>query len=214
MLRSVSPVRVIFLGLLPGLILVILGVFSPTIDLLSRPLKVEDQRRTADVVVAVSAGLLKDCKGHPNLFLREGYGAMLVKNGYSRSGKLLISGVYTDPKQVSLSECRLRMARLIGIAPERLILDNQAQTTLENARNTRKIMAEHGWKNAVLVTSRSHMFRALGVFRKQGVTAHPVSIPELPPYGNTWFSANRMSHLKSFLYEYGALLKYKWYGYI
>ncbi|HEY9685696.1 MAG TPA: YdcF family protein [Coleofasciculaceae cyanobacterium] len=214
MLKSVSPVRVIISGILLSLVLLILGVFSPTIDLLSRPLKVESQRQPADVVVAVSAGLLKDCRGHPHLFLREGYSAMLVQSGYSRSGKLLISGVYTDPNRVSLSECRLRMAKLIGIAPERLILDNQAHTTLENARNTRKMMAEHGWKNVMLVTSRSHMFRALGVFRKQGITAYPVSIPELPPYGNAWFSANRLSHLKRFLYEYGALLKYKWYGYI
>jgi hypothetical protein len=49
---------------------------------------------------------------------------------------------------------------------------------------------------------------------KQGVVTVPRQVPDYPPYHAAWLDANRISNLERFLYEYGALLKYKWYGYI
>lgn len=191
-----------------------MAVFSPDIDLLARPLEVPDRLQRTDVVVAVSAGTLRDCRGHPNLFLRERKGAELVKQGYSRSGMLIVSGVYTDPRRVSLAACRRRLAALIDLDPQRLIVDNAARTTQENARGVQALMASGGYRDAVLVTSRSHMFRALKTFEARGLRVYPVQVPDLPPYGRSWFSAGRRAHLGRFLYEYGALIKYKWYGYL
>ncbi len=191
-----------------------LACLSPKSDLLARMLTMDDNIQKADVVVAVSAGILNNCNAPPNLFLREKHAAQLVKNGYSQSGKLLISGIYTHPPH-SLRACQAKLATLLDIPAERLIIDNTAETTLDNATHTKAMMRRHGWKTALLVTSRSHMFRAYHVFRKQGIHAFRAQVPELPPVQDTrWFNPNRISHLKRFLYEYGALVKYKWYGYI
>ncbi len=195
-------------------VLLTLAVFSPDIDLLARPLAVENRLRQADVVVAVSAGTLDNCQAHPNLFLRERKGAELVAQGYSRSGMLIVSGVYTDPARVSLAACRHRLAGWIGLDARRLIIDNSARTTEENARGVQALMAAHGYRDAVLVTSRSHMLRAMKTFQARGLIVYPVQIPDLPPYGKHWFSPERRAHLARFLYEYGALIKYKWYGYL
>lgn len=213
-MKQVSWWRMTLMGTILAAIILVVGSFSPTMDFLGKPLRVEDRLQRADVVVAISAGLLNDCKAHPNLFLREGYAAILTKNGYSRSGKLLISGQYTDGKQISVEACRMKLAKMIRINPKNLILDNAAQTTLDNAVNTRALMKKHGWRKILLVTSRSHMMRSSKVFQKQGIRLNPVSIPDMPPYRDGWFDANRLSHIQRFVYEYGALLKYKWYGYI
>ena len=193
------------------------AVFSPTVDLLGRPLRVPDQRRPADVVVAVSAGLLRDCKAHPNLFMREHYGAMLLRLGFSRSGKLIISGLYSRGTSEEVQACQRKMADFLKVRPDQLIMDNASETTADNARNIQRIMARHHWRNAVLVTSRSHMRRAMWAFQKQGVQVYPVSIADMPPLNDqnaALFHPARFSHIKRFLYEYGALFKYKWYGYI
>lgn len=190
------------------------GIFSPEFDWLGRPLDVADRYQKADVVVAVSAGTLKDCRAHPNLFLREIRAAELVREGYSRSGKLIISGIYADPAVVTDDRCHARMAELLEIPPQALLIDNRAATTYENARNVAALMRQRDYRDAVLVTSRSHMFRASKSFERQGVTVYPVQIPDIPPLTGGWFDGARFAHLKRFVYEYGALIKYKWYGYI
>lgn len=193
---------------------------SVTIQGLRAPLTVPEQRQPADVVIAISAGLLNDCNAHPNLFLREAYGASLVRMGYSRSQKLIISGIYSRPP-TSQTSCHLLMARRLNLDPAQLIMDNTARTTLDNARHCRDILRRHHWKNAVLVTSQSHMFRAAHTFQKQNIPVHPMAVMDWPPIQAEVSSEdqdtliqNKLSLLKRFLYEYGALLKYKWYGYL
>jgi uncharacterized SAM-binding protein YcdF (DUF218 family) len=63
-----------------------------------------------------------------------------------------------------------------GIAPERIVLENESRTTDENARFTRELLAPKPGERWLLVTSASHMPRAIGVFRKAGfdVEAYPV----------------------------------------
>jgi uncharacterized SAM-binding protein YcdF (DUF218 family) len=196
-----------------GVSLLGLACLSPRINLLDRLIAVPDQYRKADVVVAFSSGKLEHCQASPQLFLRENYAAALLRQGYSRSGKLIISGTYTKTSDEA-EACRVSLAALFGISPRQIILDNQANTTYDNARDVTALMRQHHWKTAVLVTSRSHMFRAWHALEKQGVTAFPRQVPDYPPMHGAWLDANRINNLGRFLYEYGALLKYKWYGYI
>lgn len=209
-MKRIFPILV-----LAALAALILGILSPEIDLMARPLEVQDHLQEADVIVALSSGKLPDCQAHPNFFIREARAAQLLKDYYSTSGKLIVSGVYTRPPHNNLLPmCKAKMARMFGIAPQQLVIDNTAETTLENARHIQKIMKDNHWKTAVLVTSRSHMFRAYSVFKKLNMTVYPVEVPDYPPYGNDWISRNRLQHIKRFIYEYGALIKYRWYGYI
>jgi uncharacterized SAM-binding protein YcdF (DUF218 family) len=64
----------------------------------------------------------------------------------------------------------------IGIAPDRIIVEDRSRTTAENAAFTRALVEPRPDERWLLVTSAWHMPRAVGVFRQAGlpVTAHPV----------------------------------------
>jgi uncharacterized SAM-binding protein YcdF (DUF218 family) len=57
-----------------------------------------------------------------------------------------------------------------GIDPERILVDDAARNTRENAVNTAAIAKEHGLSKLVIVTSAFHMKRAEGCFRAVGLT--------------------------------------------
>src|SRR5690606_18278611 len=58
-----------------------------------------------------------------------------------------------------------------GIDPERLILEQEARNTAENAQLVAALMDGDGL--ALLVTSAFHMPRSMGLFRKEGVAVQP-----------------------------------------
>jgi uncharacterized SAM-binding protein YcdF (DUF218 family) len=60
-----------------------------------------------------------------------------------------------------------------GIAPERLLREDQSRTTSENADNSKDMLESHGLSNCLLVTSAFHMPRSVGLFRKLGLTVTP-----------------------------------------
>lgn len=195
------------------LTLVVLACISPHLNLLERLLQVQDNRQQADVIVVFSATDLSHCQAHPHAFMREGYGAELWREGYSRSGILLISGRYSKPPYDE-NRCLNHLAQLIRVPANALLIDNTSDTTYDNARHVRAIMQQHAWKTALLVTSDTHMRRSLLTLTRQGVKAYPSQIPDYPPIHSEWLDPNRLANLERLLYEYGALIKYRWYGYI
>lgn len=60
----------------------------------------------------------------------------------------------------------------LGIAPERLVLEDQARNTAENADFTAALLGELDGP-AVMVTSAFHMPRSMGLFRKAGLEMLP-----------------------------------------
>jgi uncharacterized SAM-binding protein YcdF (DUF218 family) len=65
--------------------------------------------------------------------------------------------------------------REIGIAGERITLEDRSRNTYENAIYTYEILKPKAGERFLLVTSAAHMPRAMGVFRKAGfdVVAYP-----------------------------------------
>jgi uncharacterized SAM-binding protein YcdF (DUF218 family) len=66
------------------------------------------------------------------------------------------------------------MAQL-GVAPDRVTIEDKSRNTDENARFTAAIVHPEPWQRWVLVTSAFHMPRAMGVFEKAGF--HPIAYP-------------------------------------
>ena len=63
-----------------------------------------------------------------------------------------------------------------GVPQEAVLLDSASRNTWENAVNSKQIMAKEGLNSAWLITSASHMGRALGVFHKLGVNVYPAAV--------------------------------------
>lgn len=58
------------------------------------------------------------------------------------------------------------LARRLGVPEGALVLETHSRTTYENAVRTRQLLGE---SSVVVVTSASHLARAQGLFRKQGL---------------------------------------------
>lgn len=90
---------------------------------------------------------------------------------------VLISGgqVFTD----GASEAQLsgRILRQLGLPEERIIREEQARTTQENARYTAQLCAERGYSSVLLMTSALHMQRSVQFFERylgsQGIKILP-----------------------------------------
>ncbi len=63
-----------------------------------------------------------------------------------------------------------------GIERSRLVLEDKSLNTRENAVFTMKIAQERGYRSLLLVTSATHMVRALGCFRAVGAEPEPYAV--------------------------------------
>jgi len=62
------------------------------------------------------------------------------------------------------------------------VREAEGRTTYEGAVATRAVLAARGLDSVLLVTSASHMPRALATFRSLGIDAEPIST-DYPSYG-------------------------------
>ena len=101
--------------------------------------------------------------------------------------RILFSGgdgsiIGTGPKEAIEMK---HLARRLGVPEEAILIEDQARTTYENATATKRLT---GSAPILLVTSASHIPRALGLFRKQGLDATPApcgySVKNRP--GDNW----------------------------
>ena len=61
----------------------------------------------------------------------------------------------------------------LGLPPDRVVFEDTSRTTWENAVNTYALVKPQSSELWILLTSASHMPRAVGVFRKVGWTVLP-----------------------------------------
>lgn len=66
-----------------------------------------------------------------------------------------------------------RFFEAFGIAPERILTDDQSRNTEENAQYAKQLAGGTEGQTWLLVTSAFHMPRAVGLFRKAGFAAVP-----------------------------------------
>ena len=61
----------------------------------------------------------------------------------------------------------------LGVPIERIVVEDHARTTWQNAADLKPLLAAHGMTRAVLVTSAWHMPRAVWCMRAQGIAVVP-----------------------------------------
>ena len=100
-----------------------------------------------------------------------------------------------------------------GIPRERIVLENRARNTVENAVLTKALVQPKPSERWLLVTSAHHMPRSVGIFRKAGfpVEAHPVdyrtrgSADLAGPFGSL---AGGLARTDAAMHEWAGLLVY------
>jgi uncharacterized SAM-binding protein YcdF (DUF218 family) len=109
-------------------------------------------------------------KGRLNLaatLFREGWAPCIVLTG----GKI---GWIQSFEGTESSNQALILEKDWGIPADKIIVEEKARSTHDNARNLVPVFASHGLRREIiLVTSAYHLPRAVQTFRKQGFTVHP-----------------------------------------
>jgi uncharacterized SAM-binding protein YcdF (DUF218 family) len=129
-----------------------------------------DHVQRADVIVVLGAGMNRNNTPSPAHRVRTNRAGELWEAGYAPV--IICTG--GTPGWATRSEadaCReLLMER--GIPESAIILEDRSRSTEENALYTHEIMDAHGWKTAVLVSDRYHLFRANWLFTQLGITVY------------------------------------------
>ncbi|MGH7753966.1 MAG: YdcF family protein [Gemmatimonadales bacterium] len=134
----------------------------------------EDPLAAVDAVIAISGDGRERVGTAADLF-RRGYAPWLILSG----GPVLARRASGSAQELA------RFAREFGVPPDRILLDEQATSTVENARGSTRVMQEHGLRSAILVTSPYHMRRSIVIFRS---TFAPLGLRVLAyPARNSFF---------------------------
>lgn len=103
--------------------------------------------------------------------------AVILAKRYPEAGIVYTSGAASlAPGTTSTEALQARkFMSQMGIAPERVTIEDKSRNTDENARFTAAIVHPEPGQRWIIVTSAFHMPRAMGVFEKAGF--HPIAYP-------------------------------------
>lgn len=142
-----------------------------------------DRARDADVIIVLGAGLTRNNTPTATLRTRATRAAELWATGHAPY--VICTGAVPRFATISEAEGCRRILVSHGVPDDRIILEENSRSTLENALNTADILAERGWESAVVVSSRYHLLRAYWLFSRLGITTYtsPANISFLRPHG-------------------------------
>ena len=137
---------------------------------------------TSDAIVVVSGG---------DTQARTEAGINLYKNGWAET--LILSGAAQDKSGPSNAQAMKLQAVQAGVPSSSIVIDEESESTQQNAQNTETIVTERGYDDVILVTSGYHQRRASLEFNKRAETVnirnHPVV--EDNDWGWLWWATPR-----------------------
>lgn len=103
------------------------------------------------------------------------HGAFLFDKGYAPL--IVASGgwvtIYWEPGDRSEAAGMKELLIMLGVPPDKVMIEPRSQNTQENALNTAELLKDTDINRIILVTSARHMPRAKAVFEKQGFEVVP-----------------------------------------
>ena len=102
--------------------------------------------------------------------------AVVLAKRYPQARVVYTSGSSSFVGETSTEAMRARtFMSQMGIAPERVTIEDKSRNTDENARFTAAIVHPQPSQRWIIVTSAFHMPRSMGIFEKAGF--HPIAYP-------------------------------------
>ena len=142
-------------------------------------------------------------------FVQQGRGKMLLVSG--GTGSLFDQRT----KEANLLKT---FALQLGLRDDQVLVEADSRNTYENAVYTAQVLRTRQWRQVVLITSASHMRRALAAFHKQGIFPHPYPVDYTAADGVTPFSfvpsVHSLAKTTAVMHELFGLLTYRVQGYI
>ncbi|MCL2364311.1 MAG: YdcF family protein [Defluviitaleaceae bacterium] len=125
-----------------------------------------------DVVIVLGAGLRGEEPGTHLAARLDAAAEFLHRDPHAM---VIVSGGYGINATISEAEAMARYLIALGIAPDRIRLENRSTSTYENLRFSLEIMENYFYNphgtTAVVVTNQFHIYRATRQARRLGMTA-------------------------------------------
>lgn len=136
---------------------------------------------------------------------RAGHAADLYRGGFA--AYIIASGGPTHPETTEAAA----LARLLqrdGVPADRIVLEDRALNTIQNMYYSAAIMAERGWRSAILVTEPFHIRRATLVAHDIGLEVWPSPAVRSPNWDSPLARAYNLSRdaLSLMLYQAKSLV--------
>lgn len=158
-----------------------------------------DEQRAADAIVVMGAAQY-DGRPSPVFAARLDHAVELFRAGLAP--RLIVTGGKADGDRTTEAATGRAYAIAHGVPGEAILVEDRSRSTLASIRGVRDVLREHGLKDAVFVSDRTHMLRVLRMAADDGITA--------------WGSPTRTSPLENdtgrrvdaTIHELGALAQY------
>ncbi len=141
----------------------------------------------------------------------------LLRKGSAKN--VIASGGPVSVSRMRVVEARALADQLIGwgIEPERVVVEDHARNTYENAVDSAAIVRARDWKSVLVVTSAFHMPRAYGCFREVGLDVDTFPV-DFRSYKSPYFSelvprAEHLAHSTMAIREWFGRSIYRLRGY-
>jgi len=173
----------------------------------ARPLALAPDLRPRRFVVTLSGGIRSTGDLNATTVARVRFAVALLRAG--RGELLVVSGGPRRRGRPSAAPAMRALAEQLGVAPERILVEQRSSTTAENAREVARLIGGDRERSILLVTSALHMRRAKLCFERQGFAVGAAPVPVItgePPV--------RASVVAQTLHEYLGLAYYRVAGWI
>jgi uncharacterized SAM-binding protein YcdF (DUF218 family)/lysophospholipase L1-like esterase len=165
-------------GILCGVVLVFAARWfmnrTSFVDHILSPLLLSDTSGSADVIVAMGAGVVGPCVLNLNSLRRTLLAVRLWRE--QRAPIILFTG---GPSESScrVSQAMAELARATGVPAGSIHVETESHTTRENATYSALLLRSLGARRIIVVTDRLHMPRAQGVFMRVGFAVERSTVP-------------------------------------
>lgn len=163
-MRRLVRVALSVLGLVILAGLLAIGALAWQIDRLGR----QDEARPSDAIVVLGARVEADGRPGSDLTSRTLHGVDLWQAGYAPW--IICTGGFKNERLSAAAVCK-RYAVQLGVPATQVFLADGGNSTAEDALAAARVMREHGWRTAILVSHPLHLFRSRWLFTRAGIDA-------------------------------------------
>jgi uncharacterized SAM-binding protein YcdF (DUF218 family) len=150
-----------------GLILAAVAVYLGSLSLRIEKQSVRDEANRSDIIIVMGAA---EYRGRPSPVLRARLDhAVELYRAHYAPFILTTGGAGGDPK---FTEAEVGRSYLIdrGIPPEKIVIENQGETTAQSLSSAFEIMQRMSLRSCIVVSDGYHIFRAKKYLQAEGLT--------------------------------------------
>jgi uncharacterized SAM-binding protein YcdF (DUF218 family)/glycosyltransferase involved in cell wall biosynthesis len=183
---------------------------TPLFWSVAEPLKMSADPRPADAIVVFAGGAGESGQAGGGYQERVKQAVDLYRAGYAPRMVFSTGFVFAFKE----GEIMKSLAVDNGVPADAILLETQARNTYENVARSHELLAAHGWRRVLLVSSPYHMRRAMLTWRQ---VAPDTEVIPTPVPASQFYLHERgpsLSQMRGILQEYAAIVLYWWRGWI